>query len=103
MRLVHVDFNSRGPEGMLKASVLGADGPLDSGQKVLAVDADEDMAFVALVVDIDDATGRVWLEVDWQASTPDVWKWRVTGPIAETRNSPASPVRQTNRREPAWV
>jgi hypothetical protein len=91
MKQVRVDFNARGPRGLVKASLTRADGPLALGQKVLAVDPDEaDMRFVAFVESIDHATGRVWLEVDWMASPPVVLDMEVSGPVvSRTRNAPS--------------
>lgn len=92
MKQVRVDFNARGPHGLVKASLRRANGPLVEGQKVLAVDPDEDLRFVAVVASIDPASQRVWLDVDWLASPPVVLDWVISGPVTRTRTAPSADV-----------
>ncbi|HZJ04615.1 MAG TPA: hypothetical protein VFD59_03990 [Nocardioidaceae bacterium] len=67
---VRVDFNSRGRDGLVKASQRRAQEPVHVGDHVLAVDPDEGMSFDARVAEVDDDTGRILLEVDWEQTTP---------------------------------
>lgn len=90
-----VDFNSRRGDGMLKASLRRASGPVVRGDKVLATDRAEDMRYVAIVDTIDEVSGRVWLDVQWDAavpqrvdifnSAPQFWIGQATTEAAATR------------------
>jgi hypothetical protein len=63
---VKVDFNALARDGLVKASRRRADGPVQVGDRVLAVDPDEGMEFDADVVEVDDDSGRIYLRVIWE-------------------------------------
>lgn len=66
MTTVTVDFNALARDGLVKASRRRADGPVQVGDRVLAVDPDEGMEFDADVVEVDEESGRIYLRVLWE-------------------------------------
>ncbi len=69
MTRVRVDFNSRGPGGLVRGSRRRADGELAEGERVELYDPDEaDMVFSARVVRLDAEEGTALFDVDWETA-----------------------------------
>jgi hypothetical protein len=103
-----VDFNNMARGGLVKASVLRADGPILEGDAVRAVDPDEeDMSFEARVSAIEGR--RVYLDVLWDTprrtvttkAFPSAYYW--SGPSVWMHESipseEARPTKRPRRRE----
>jgi hypothetical protein len=73
MTRVRVDFNSRGPGGLVRGSRRRADADLVEGDRVELYDPDEeDMVFFARVAKVDPETGKALFEVEWDAAQPPI-------------------------------
>ncbi len=71
MTRVRVDFNSRGPNGLVRGSRRRADGDVVVGDLVEVYDPDEDdMRFSARVVSVDPDTGLALFDVQWEQQEP---------------------------------
>ena len=68
MITVQVDFNSRARNGLVKASLRSADGPVEVGDRVIAADRAEGLEFEATVHSIDDETGHLYLQPSWESA-----------------------------------
>jgi hypothetical protein len=71
MTRMRVDFNARGPRGLVQGSQRRADGPLELGAVIEVFDpAEDDMVFSGTVVELDPASGAVLVDVAWEPADP---------------------------------
>ena len=68
---VRIDLNARSKDGYVLARLSRADGPVFSGDYVVAFEPDDRVAAQARVVRIDDERGLIYLAVDWLSLAED--------------------------------